>query len=207
MSLDSSKSGPEIKTAHESAVRLSETWSCQTLANLMNHVVESHHVFCRREVARLGLLFMEVIKKHENTHPELKRLQALFFKLSNELSSHLLKEEQTLFPYIARVEGAVARKEPVSWPPFGTVENPIRMMVLEHDQTDGDLKAINKLSDDYTPPSGACASYTALYDGLRAFEQDMREHIHFENDLLFRVRLRWKRKLAYAENRPGPEGS
>lgn len=185
MSLDSSKSGPEMKKADEPAAALSETWSNRTLASLMNHIVESHHVFCRREVVRLGLLFKEAIEKHENNRPELKRLQALFSKVSNELSMHLLKEEQTLFPYIARVEEAVMRKAPVSWPPFGTVENPIRMMVLEHDQTDDDLKAIHKLSDDYTPPSGTGESYSALYDGLREFERDMREHIHFENDLLF----------------------
>jgi regulator of cell morphogenesis and NO signaling len=98
---------------------------------------------------------------------------------------HLLKEEQTLFPYITRVEEAVGRNNPVSWPPFGTVENPIRMMVLEHDQTDEEIKEIRKLSKEYTPPTDACDRYAALYDGLAAFDRDMHRHIDFENDLLF----------------------
>ena len=92
----------------------SENWNDRSLASLIEHIVETHHVFCRREVVRLAALFKEVIDKHGKDHPELKRIQALFFKMSRDLSMHLLKEEQTLFPYITRVEEAVARKAPVS---------------------------------------------------------------------------------------------
>ena len=163
----------------------SENWNDRSLASLIGHIVETHHVFCREEVARLHPLFKEVINKHGNAHPELKRIQDLFFKMSRDLSMHLLKEEQTLFPYIARVEDAVVRKASVSWPPFGTVENPIRMMLLEHDQTDEELKEIRKLSKEYTPPADACDHYAALYDGLAAFDRDMQRHIDVENHLLF----------------------
>ena len=164
---------------------LSEHWNEKSLGSLAEHIVETHHVFCRQEVVRIAALFKEVIDKHGKDHPELKRLQTLFFKMSRDLSMHLLKEEQTLFPYIARVEDAVARKASVSWPPFGTVENPIRMMVLEHDQTDEEIKEIRKLSKEYTPPTDACDRYATLYDGLAAFDRDMQRHIDFENHLLF----------------------
>jgi regulator of cell morphogenesis and NO signaling len=167
------------------ASKLAETWSDKPLASLMDHIVEQHHTFCRREVARLGVLFKDVIAKHGKDHPELKRMEALFSATSKELQMHLVKEEQTLFPYIARVEEAVQHQAAVSWPPFGTVENPIRMMVLEHDQTDEELKEIRRLSNGYTPPPDASDSCVALYDGLAAFEQDMFEHIHAEDHLLF----------------------
>lgn len=167
------------------ASKLAETWSDRTLASLMNHIVERHHTFCRRELARLGSLFKEVIAGHGKDHPELKRMEALFSATSKELQMHLVKEEQTLFPYIARVEEAVRQQAAVCWPPFGTVENPIRMMVLEHDQTDEELKEIRRLSNSYTPPSGASDSCVALYNGLAAFERDMRDHIHAEDHLLF----------------------
>ena len=162
-----------------------KNWNERSLASLIEHIVETHHVFCRREVVRLAPLFKEVIDMHGKDHPELKLLQTLFFKMSRDLSMHLLKEEQTLFPYITRVEEAVDRNNPVSWPPFGTVENPIRMMVLEHDQTDEEIKEIRKLSKEYTPPADACDRYTALYEGLAAFDRDMQRHIDFENNLLF----------------------
>ncbi|MGA2879936.1 MAG: hemerythrin domain-containing protein [Bryobacteraceae bacterium] len=165
--------------------KLAETWSDKPLASLMDHIIEQHHTFCRQEVARLGALFKEVIARHSKDYPELKRMEALFSAMAKELQMHLVKEEQTLFPYIARVEEAVRVRTAVSWPPFGTVENPIRMMVLEHDQTDEELKEINCLSNGYTPPADAPEGYLALYDGLRAFERDMSDHIHAEDHLLF----------------------
>lgn len=164
---------------------LSEHWNEKSLGSLAEHIVETHHVFCRQEVVRIATLFKEVIDKHGKDHPELKRLQTLFFKMSRDLSMHLLKEEQTLFPYIVRVEEAVNGKTPVSWPPFGTVRNPIRMMVLEHDQTDREMEEIRQLSKHYTPPADSCERYAALYDSLAAFDRDMQQHIDIENNLLF----------------------
>jgi regulator of cell morphogenesis and NO signaling len=146
-----------------------DIWGGKPLVSLMDHIVTTHHTFCRREVARVGSLFKGVIARHGKDHPELKRMEALFSTIARDLLMHLIREEQTLFPYITRVEEAVRQKTAVSWPPFGTVENPIRMMVLEHDQT------VEELTDDYAD----------LYDALRAFDRDMREHIHAEDDLLF----------------------
>ena len=59
------------------------------------------------------------------------------------------------------------------------------MMVLEHDQTDEELKEIRKISKEYTSPADASDRYTALYEGLAAFDRDMQKHIDFENNLLF----------------------
>lgn len=163
----------------------SKDWNGQSLASLIEHIVGTHHAFCRREVTRIALLSKEAIDKQGKSHPELKRIHDLFFQMSRELLMHLLKEEQTLFPYIAKVEAEVARDASVSWPPFGTVENPIRIMVLEHVKTDDELNQIRKLSNDYTPPDGACDSYAKLYEALAAFDHDMQRHIECENDLLF----------------------
>lgn len=160
--------------------------SCgQSLANLMERIVQTHHAFCRNEIAGLAPLFKEAIVKQGNSHPELKHIHNLFLQMSRDLSMHLLKEEQTLFPYIARVEDAVAKEMPVSWPPFGTVESPIRMMVLEHLKTDDELDQIRKLSNGYNPPADACEAMSALYERLAAFDRDMRQHIDSENNDLF----------------------
>jgi regulator of cell morphogenesis and NO signaling len=168
-----------------SAAQYSETWNHKPLADLMTHIVEAHHSFCRRELTRLGSLFKELTARYGKDHPEFQKMAALFFRVAKDLEMHLLKEEQTLFPYIARVEEAVQQDGPLSWPPFGSVENPIRMMVLEHDQTDQELSQIRRLSNGYGLPSGAPERLVALYDGLRAFEQNMIEHIYAEDRLLF----------------------
>lgn len=165
--------------------QLAQDWSSRSLASLMEHIVQTHHTLCRKEAARIALLFKEALDKHGKSHPELKRIHDLFFQMSRDLLMHLLKEEQTLFPYIAKVEEAVAKSARVSWPAFGTVENPIRMMVLEHLKTDDEIDQIRKLSNDYTLPDDASDSYSSLYKALAAFDRDMQRHIHYENDLLF----------------------
>lgn len=156
-----------------------------SLANLMERIVQKHHAFCRSEVLAIAPLFKEAIEKQGNSHPELKRIHNLFLQMKLDLLMHLLKEEQTLFPYIARVEDAVAKEVPVSWPPFGTVENPIRMMILEHLKTDDELEQIRKLSNEFTPPADACEAVSTLYERLAAFDRDMRQHIDCENNDLF----------------------
>ncbi len=160
-------------------------WRTQSLASLTDHIVRTHHVFCRQEVSRLALLFRDVIGKHGKEHPELNRIHDLFLQMSRDLSMHLLKEEQTLFPYMVKVEAAVAGGNPVSWPPFGTVGNPIRMMILEHGKATGEIEEIRKLSGNYTPPADADDSYSTLYGALLAFDRDMQTHIQKEDDLLF----------------------
>lgn len=163
-------------------------WDNASLAELMHHIVESHHAFCRSELPRLDALLKAAVDTHGRGRPQLKRIHALFSRMSKDLLMHLLKEEETLFPYIAQLEDRVRQGIPASWPRFGTVENPIRLLVEDHDHTDGILEAIRRLSDDLMPTSGAAeedADFTALVDALKAFERDMREHIHAEDDLLF----------------------
>lgn len=160
-------------------------WSHESLANLIDHIVESHHTFCRQEVARLEPLIKKVSEQHGTNHPELSRLKSLFSGMSKELLMHLVKEEQMLFPYIARMEEAVIGGTPFSKPLFGTVQNPVRMMVLEHDNAGAALREMRQLSTNYQVPPDACNSYQALYEGLKSFESDMHQHIHLENNVLF----------------------
>lgn len=161
-----------------------------SLTALMDHIVETHHAFCRRELPRLDAMLKSAAEQHGKQHPELRHIYALFSKMSRDLYMHLLKEEETLFPYITQVEESVRQNVPVGWPRFGTVENPIRLLVEDHDHTGNELRAIRRLSNDFTPPSGstgedAGVDFATLFDALRAFEYDMQEHIHAENDLLF----------------------
>jgi regulator of cell morphogenesis and NO signaling len=160
-------------------------WGARPLRDLMSYIVDQHHVFCRQEVTRLEPLIDKVIGAHAASHPELRRIKSLFSGLSKELMMHLVKEEQTLFPYIARMEEAKERGTPFPPPPFGTVQNPVRMMVLEHDNAGAALHEIRKLTGNYQLPPDGCNSYRALYEGLHSFESDMHQHVHLENNVLF----------------------
>jgi regulator of cell morphogenesis and NO signaling len=163
----------------------SEIWSEQSLASLINHIVRKHHTYCREECLRLEPLLAKVVSKHGKNHPELERVQALFMSLRNELSMHMMKEEQMLFPYITHLEESATYKCAPPRAPFGTVQNPVRMMVQEHDNAGHLIRGIRGLTQNFTVPEDACNSFKALYQGLEAFEADLHQHIHLENNLLF----------------------
>ena len=157
----------------------------KSLTGLCAHIVAIHHEYVRRELPRLAVLAEKVVNRHGETHPELPVIQAAVARLSEELTQHLGKEEIVLFPYIARLERAVAEGGPRPESCFGTVSNPIAMMTQEHDDAGLLLQVIRNKTGNFTPPEGACPTYHAFYDGLHEFEQDLHQHIHLENNVLF----------------------
>lgn len=156
-----------------------------TLKGLINYICEKHHAFTRAEIANLLPLMAKVADRHGEIHSELYELELVFRELCDDLSPHLLKEERVLFPYIEELEKADAGIGSVSLSCFGTVRNPVRAMMMEHDTAGDLLRKMRELSMEYKLPEGACPSFTALYNRLEAFEKDLHQHIHLENNLLF----------------------
>ena len=160
-------------------------WTTEPLADLIAHIQNTHHRFTRAEISRLGPLFDKVCSVHGKKHPELASLRATFGDLALELSTHMMKEEMVLFPYIERMEEAVLEKSAVVPPPFGSVRNPVAMMMHEHDGAGQALAEMRQASHAYTVPPDACVSYSTLYRALDEFETDLHQHIHLENNILF----------------------
>lgn len=153
--------------------------------HLIEYIIAKHHVFTATELDRLGPLMTKVVMRHGKKHPELFELEDVFTELVESLVPHMRKEENVLFPFIEELEMAAKWNLPAPVPHFGTVNNPIRMMMYEHD-TDGErLKKMREISKDYELPEGACPSFTALYAGLQDLERDLHRHIHLENNVLF----------------------
>jgi regulator of cell morphogenesis and NO signaling len=115
----------------------------------------------------------------------MSELPYVFRELLEELSLHMRKEEVMLFPAIEACEEASVRGMPLPPTPFGSVANPIRMMRMEHEDAGGALSRMRELTAGYAIPSYACATYTALMNGLRDLETDLNQHIHLEDDILF----------------------
>jgi regulator of cell morphogenesis and NO signaling len=163
----------------------SEGWQTASLAGLITHIVEKHHTFTRQELARLEALLTKVCGVHGQNHPELFHIQKQFQELSRELAPHMLKEERVLFPYIIQMEEAAKNNRMLPAPPFGTVRNPVRVMMVEHDAAGDILREMREVSSDYTTPEDSCISYQTLYGALAALEADLHQHIHLENNILF----------------------
>jgi regulator of cell morphogenesis and NO signaling len=155
-----------------------------TLTQLIGHILDEHHVYTKAEMARLESLIEKVITAHGQNHPELREIALLFQSLCNDLKPHLFKEEQVLFPYIVALESSgPERQAPFAF--FGTVNNPIKMMMTEHDTAGDILRQLRSLSSDYAVPADGCISYQTLYQALEAFKKDLHQHIHLENNILF----------------------
>jgi regulator of cell morphogenesis and NO signaling len=171
---------------NDTAERTASTdWQKESLTALVEHITATHHEFVKTEVPRIQALTAKVAGKHGPNHPELEQVKEIFEGLAEELGSHLRKEEQILFPYIAAIEQSQRTGEPLPHSCFGTVQNPIRMMFLEHDNAGDALKQLRQLSSNYTAPADGCVSYKTLYEALAGFEADLHQHIHKENNILF----------------------
>lgn len=160
-------------------------WTNAPLADLIQHIKQTHHSYTRDETARLAQLFEKVCRVHGDAHRELNEIHAAFQALSQELTTHMMKEEYVLFPYIERLEEAVIGGDSVVPAPFGTVRNPVSMMEHEHETAGNLLRQMRTLSNGYIPPPQACTSYKTLYSALAEFERDLHQHIHLENNILF----------------------
>jgi regulator of cell morphogenesis and NO signaling len=160
-------------------------WQNQPLSDLIAHINSTHHVFVRSECPRIEALAAKVAGVHGKNHPELKEVQRQFAALAQELSVHMMKEEQILFPYLLRMEECVLAGEPAPPAMFGTVVNPIRMMMQEHDGAGDILRSLRSITNEYALPPDACVSYRTLFGALQEFEADLHQHIHLENNILF----------------------
>jgi len=167
------------------AAQKDRDWQVEPLADLIAHIKNTHHKYTREEIARLGPLFDKVCSVHGKNHSELLQLRGIFQRLAQELTTHMMKEEMVLFPYMVRMEEATIQKEPIVSGPFGTVQNPVSMMEHEHDSAGNALRAMREGSNGYAAPADACVSYQTLYKALAAFETDLHQHIHLENNILF----------------------
>jgi regulator of cell morphogenesis and NO signaling len=130
-------------------------------------------------------LSKKVISAHGENHPELLKVGALFETMCADLKPHMFKEEQVLFPYIVALVQADSQKKPAPFGAFGTVNNPIRMMMMEHDTVGEILRELRTLTSEYSTPADGCISYHTFYEALEAFEKDLHQHIHLENNILF----------------------
>lgn len=149
---------------------------------LADYIVQNHHRYVRSVLPTILAHAAKVARVHGAARPELIEIARLFAAVAGDLEAHLAKEEDILFPYIKLLAAGESLEKT---PPFGTVENPIRMMEAEHDDAGEQMKEIRRLSNNYTPPADACMTYRVLFSELEEFERDLYRHVHLENNILF----------------------
>ncbi len=152
---------------------------------LIDHILNVHHTYVEENIPLLIQYANRVAEVHGQHYTEVVEINNLFTEVANELTAHMKKEELILFPHIKQLVKAKKEGVPPLKPHFGTVKNPIQMMENEHENAGDIFKEIARLTTNYSTPEGACNTFRALYAKLKEFEQDLHQHIHLENNILF----------------------
>ncbi len=158
------------------------SWPLDLLAD---YIEKTHHRYVEEKTNVLLPFLDKLCKVHGANHPELFRINELFIGCAGELSQHMKKEELILFPFVKRMVKTKDTDGILHQPSFGTVSNPIAMMMHEHDNEGERFRAIAELTNNYTPPADACTTYRVTFAMLKEFEADLHKHIHLENNILF----------------------
>ena len=172
-----------LASLDDSEPEAGRNWQIEPLLLLTSHIVHQHHEYARHEMPRLAQQALSLSRSLGERYPELARIEVLLRAMIREFSVHMLAEEQTIFPYIAQLEAADA-EQPLQTP-AGNDESPLRNLMAEHDSAVEMLRELRYLTADFTPPEDANAALERFYCALDAFESDMQEHIHLEDNVLF----------------------
>jgi regulator of cell morphogenesis and NO signaling len=150
---------------------------------LIDNILTTHHAYVRSALPAIATHLTQLLDAHSARHPELARILNSFSELGCNLLQHMRKEERVLFPYIREIAARDRRRHRAS--PFGTIENPIRMMEREHRDAGDELRRLRELTHSYTPPPDGCETYRVCFAELAAFERDLHLHVHLEDNVLF----------------------
>lgn len=157
-------------------------WDSASLTELADHIEQIHHAYLREELPRLEAMVRKVAAVHGQRYAWVLEIDSVFSRFAAEMQSHLLKEEQMLFPLIRALEA-----DKVSTQPEHALDlrHPVEVMKHEHDDAGQSLERMRELSNDFQPPEYACATFRGMLEGLVAVEADTHRHVHKENSILF----------------------
>ncbi|MHB9133782.1 MAG: iron-sulfur cluster repair di-iron protein [Armatimonadota bacterium] len=177
LSVDAAIAVLQAAITQDAPTGLERNWQTASLDALMAHIIETHHTYMHRELPRLAMLMERVLRAHGAHHGEmLEALSRQVTSLKEELEAHLRKEEEVTFPAIAHM---------ISGHFDAAALETIAELQDEHEGAGAIIAAIRDITDDFTLPEDACNTFSALYQGLQEMEQDIHQHIHLENNILF----------------------
>jgi len=175
----------QLKTVFEEDNKNSVDFAQMSLTQLSDYIVKTHHAYVKNEMPQIYAYLQKVASKHGERHPELYKIFEAFAAVSEEMERHMKKEEMILFPRIKEMEKMAETKNTFAQVSLTYLQGPIVVMEQEHDHAGTLLNEIRILSNNYLPPQDACTTYRLSFASMQAFEMDLHQHIHLENNVLF----------------------
>lgn len=174
-----------------------QSWPPDLLADYIERI---HHSYVTEKMPLISQYLHKLCRVHGSQHQELLAINTLFLESTSELAAHMKKEEQVLFPYIRKMVGAQVHGVALTPPVFGSVQRPVHSMMHEHDAEGERFREIARLSNHYNPPADACTTYRVTYGLLREFENNLHQHVHLENNILFPKAIALEEQMMSHEN-------
>jgi regulator of cell morphogenesis and NO signaling len=184
----------ELQSEQAAPSKTERNWASASLTDLCDEIEQTHHAYLKQELPRLEFLTNKVATRHGDNRPALRDIRDVFAALKAEMDAHMIKEETILFPLCRQLDTA----EALPAMHCGSLGNPIQVMIREHEDAGEALARIRVLTNDFTCPADACNTFRAMYDSLHQLEQDMHQHVHKENNILFPKAVRLERLLSAA---------
>ncbi len=174
----------ELTSVMETPVGYNQNFKEWNPGFLADYIVQTHHRFVKQNLPELQFYTQKIADVHGENHPELVDVVRMFGEVAAELTQHLAKEEEVLFPAAKRLlsDGSPEDRE--------IVQSEIRRMLGEHDFAGGTMDAIHRITGGYRVPADGCNTYRVAFERLRAFEDDLHLHVHLENNILFPALLK-----------------
>lgn len=163
------------------------------LTELVDHILQKHHRYVKENLPVILDHLEKVSYKHGDSFPEMKKITELFSEVKRDFEQHMMKEEVILFPRIKVMERILSEcrnlREKIS------IQAPVQVMEAEHETAGKLMDEIKNLSHHYTAPENACMTFRLCLDELKLFEQDLHQHVHLENNILFPKALKMQEEL------------
>ncbi len=155
-----------------------------SLAQLVNHIIVKHHYYVKQAMPAILERLEKIVKKHGEHYAYMTEVKDLFETIRSELDPHMQKEELILFPRIVLIEKEHENGQKYEFPE-NYISGPISMMHMEHEIAGDLMFEIRSLTNKYSIPPGACNTFQVCMAELKEFEEDLHQHVHLENNILF----------------------
>lgn len=172
-----------VRTIHVPNSLPYQEWDIDFLTDYIVHV---HHHYLKNQLPEIKGTLLRFSEEHNKKYTYLPELENTFLQLYNEMFPHLQQEEEIIFPYIRQITHAFKSRESYASQLVKMMRKPIAaLMSQEHEMVTKNLFEMRKLTSDYTPPENACINHRVTFSRLKELDNDLVQHIHLENDILF----------------------
>ena len=160
----------KLNTLYHETKQLNESefdWKTASYSELIDYIVNKHHRYLNEELPLLSPYVTKVLRVHGAGQPHLAQIHKLFHELKTELEQHLIKEETEDFPLILAFEQNPTDEN------YMKLRKVVDELENEHNHAGDIIKELRKVTNDFTPPVGACGTYRLVYQRLEALESDL----------------------------------